>query len=56
MEALQLYSYTASLVQWVHHLFPPKGGSSSHPGDAPTLTMEQGSPVSDCLATLVIPT
>jgi hypothetical protein len=39
--------YTVSLVQWVNHLFPGKGGCGLRLGDLPTLTMEPGSPVSD---------
>ncbi len=38
---------TVSLVQWVNHLLPSHGGSGFSPGDAPTLTMELGSPISD---------
>ncbi len=38
--------YTVSLVCGSTVSFPPRGGSSLHPWDAPTLTMEPGSPVS----------
>ncbi len=38
---------TVSLVQWVNHRLPAQGSSGSRPGDAPTMTMELGSPVSD---------
>jgi hypothetical protein len=37
------FHYTVSLVQWVNRLLPATGGSSSRPGDAPTL-LELGSP------------
>ncbi len=43
--------YTVSLVQWVNPLLPVLGGSSSHPGDAHTLTIEPGSPVNPRSAT-----
>jgi hypothetical protein len=45
VEALQFHSNT----QWVNHLLPVKGVSGSRPVDAPTLTMELGSPFSAVL-------
>jgi hypothetical protein len=36
-----------SLVQWVNGLLPAQGDNASRPGDAPTLTMEPGSPAND---------
>ncbi len=47
LEALQLHFNAQLLVQRVNHLLPSQEGSSSRPRDAPTLTMELGSPVSD---------
>ncbi len=44
--------YTVSLVQWVNRMLPAQGSSGSRPGDAPTLTMELGSPGSDVLLKL----
>jgi hypothetical protein len=48
VEPLHLsHHYTVSLVQLVNHLLLARRDSGSCPRDAPTLTMELGSPVSD---------
>jgi hypothetical protein len=47
VEALQLHSNAQLLVLRVNHMLPAQEGSSSRPGDAPTLTMELGSLVSN---------
>ncbi len=48
MEPLHFsHHYTLSMVQWVNLLLPAQAGSDSRLGDAPTLTMEPGSPVGD---------
>jgi hypothetical protein len=46
--------YTVSLVQWVNCLLLALGGRGLHPGDAPTLTMEPCSPVSNAIHYLQI--
>ncbi len=42
---------TVSMVQWVNRLFPAWGGRGLQPdpGDAPTLSMELGCPMSNVL-------
>ncbi len=48
MEVLQLVINDQShLSSGLTIDFSPRGGSGSRPGDAPTLTMELGSPVSN---------
>jgi hypothetical protein len=45
VEAIQLYRFTVSLVQWINRLLPAQRGSGSRPGDSLTLTMGPSCPV-----------
>ncbi len=54
VEALQLHSNTKSFGSSGSVWFPPRGGSGSRLGDAPTLTMKPGFHVSDLLLQLSV--